>query len=99
MYNPLACLIIASGGILTIYCLSHFISKYLNNDTISYYAKNTYGIYLFHPMINYLIFHYIFKMHLNPIFMTLVITIICWFLSSYLTDIARKIHLSWIIGE
>lgn len=99
MYNPLACLIIASGGILTIYCLSHFISKYLNNDTISYYAKNTYGIYLFHTMINYLIFHYIFKMHLNPIFMTLVITIICWFLSSYLTDIARKIHLSWIIGE
>lgn len=99
MHNPLASLIIAIGGILAIYCLSHFMSKYLNNNTISYYAKNTYGIYLFHPMINYLIFHYILNIHLNPIFMTIVITIICWLLSSYLTDITRKIHLSWIIGE
>lgn len=61
--------------------------------------KNGFGIYLFHPMIIYILFYYLGNYRINPILLSLFIVIVTYIISILLTTIVRKIKLQFIIGE
>lgn len=91
-------LLALSGMILLFYC-SKIISKY----QIPFFyrlSKNSYGIYLFHPMLNYLIFYYwggiLFS---NPYIACVIVSIVITVISVFLTEFFRKCRLGFIIGE
>lgn len=60
---------------------------------------NSYGIYLFHPMIIYLIFFYFRGLVTNPYAFSAAVFVTSILLSNFLTNLFRYIGLSQVIGE
>lgn len=90
-------------GIFMIISLAIFCIKklYFIIETYFYNVidKNMFGIYLFHPMIIYVLFYFLGIYNINPILLTLVISIVSIIVSVYATKLMRKIGLSIFIGE
>lgn len=61
--------------------------------------KNMFGLYLFHPMIIYVLFYFLGGYNINPILLTLGISIVSIIISILATKIMRKIKLGIFIGE
>lgn len=91
-------LLALSGMILLFYC-----SKTISKFKIPFYnrlSKNSYGIYLFHPMLNYLIFYYFGeKVISNPYITCIIVSIVITVISVFITEFLRKCKLRFIIGE
>lgn len=69
-----------------------------NNAIFNFIKKYSMGIYLFHPMIIYIIFSY-FQININPIIFCLIVFVITTSISIFLTFIAKSLKLSFILGE
>lgn len=95
--------VFAIDGIALIY----YVSKYLSSGIVrtnlyAWIVKNSFGIYLFHPMIIYVIYYGIGslpKWPINPIITSLMAFVVCIWVSVMLTIVARRIHLRFIVGE
>lgn len=93
--------ITALTGMLFIYTLSsilcrHHISKNRLYRTLS---QNSFGIYLFHPMIIYVLFYYTGSLRLAPILLGGAIFLTSLFLSLSLTLLLRRLGLGLLLGE
>ena len=92
----------ASSGLYIVYSLCHMISRIKSRLVSSFMAvmsRDSYGIYLFHPMIIYLLFYAIRNESYNSWLVFLIITVTALSLSMLLTRIIRKTPLRVCIGE
>ena len=86
---------------LLIYLLSTWLFRkgVANLNIMQKLAHNSYGIYLFHPMLIYLQFYAIRNFDINPWLAVSVIFLIALFVSWFLTISIRKTQLRVAIGE
>jgi len=71
------------------------------NKIITTLKKNSYGIYLFHPMIIYLAYFFLIKsnIEISPIILCALILVVSFFLSLLFTILLRRIGAGIFIGE
>lgn len=100
-YNRVLNLLTAVVGMLFLYQVVQIIEKYICEGKLyKIIEKNSMGIYLFHPMIIYILFYYFRGMCKQyPIISCTVIFVGTTIISNFLSDIVRKIKFTWIIGE
>ena len=84
-----------------IYLVSHAVSETTLADKVWFenLANDSYGIYLFHPMIIYVLFFWASNVEHNPYVGTSVIFIIATVLSILLVKIFRIVGINTLIGE
>ncbi len=87
------------GGLVCISLTSYMKMQFMNNRFVKVLSKNGFGIYLFHPMIIYILYYYLGGLDINPIVLCVGITVVSYFLSVLLTEIFRKARLTLLIGE
>ena len=73
--------------------------KWIENQWWNRVIGDSYGIYLFHPMIMYLIFYGFSRWEVPVIFLLLLSLTVSFGLSFLLTEVCRKARLSFVIGE
>lgn len=90
---------ISGSGLL--YLISHAVSETALADKkwFQSLANDSYGIYLFHPMIIYVLFFWVRNMKHSPYVGTVVIFIIATNLSILLVRMFRVIGMNILIGE
>lgn len=89
-------------GIIVFLTLFLFVSvppKIINSIYYEKLRKYSMGIYLFHPMIIYVLFYYLGKYNINPIILSLFIFIICFSVSWILTALIKRTRFKFIFGE
>lgn len=89
-------------GILLLYIVSIMFSqrdKNTNNILFKLIDKNNFGLYLFHPMIIYVIFYNIKDLNIHPWVSILFVFISSLIISIALTKLMRAIGLKKFIGE
>ena len=87
-------------GSLFIVGISKYIPEKILSQRFFFNAKiNGFGIYLFHPMIIYILYFFLGSTNTNPIILCLGIAIISYILSWLFTELFRKLKLSILIGE
>lgn len=88
-------------GILFIYGVITLLSKTTIEENKIYKSieKNSFGIYLFHPMLIYIMFHFLGEKDVNPYILTLLVFGVSLLISNILTEMVRLAHLDIIIGE
>ena len=93
-------LIAAGAGIIMIYSLSWILGNFICDNRIYYLLKrNSFGIYLIHPMIIYLCF-YCFKNYIkNPYIASVIILVFTLIASGIITEMVRKLNLGFSLGE
>ena len=91
----------AMFGIATIYSIVNMIlnTNISSNKLYKELKKNSFGIYLFHPMIIYVLFYCLGSKDINPFLLTGIVFIISMILSDLFTRCMRKIKLGIILGE
>lgn len=97
---PILNIVSAIIGILLMIGLIRKLKINLTNYALYRIIKNEQmGIYLFHPMIIYILFYYLGNFKIFPLLLALIILIITFILSIIFSKILRKIHLKIILGE
>lgn len=81
------------------FCIVNFGEKILNTALYKNLKKNSFGIYLFHPLIIYTLFYFFGQYDINPYLLTLVAIVTSIFGSVLITELLRKLHLKIVIGE
>lgn len=103
IYAALYCpkMLVAIGMTLLIYLLSAYLYQAgaANHRFVQDLAHNSYGIYLFHPMLIYLQFYAIRNLDINPWIAVFIIFLIAFSVSWFLTFNIRKTRLRIAIGE
>lgn len=106
IYHPLASslfsLLEALSGTLFLYGGSSLLTertKIVRNCFFAHLSLNSFGIYLFHPMLIYYMFFFTRHLCLNPYVLAMLCLFTTYLLSSMLTDLTRKAKISFIIGE
>ena len=104
VFNPnrLTNITYAVIGILAIICLSVVLQGDTKLQTTTLYnvmKRDAFGIYLFHPMIIYIMFYLLGEFDISPYFLSLLAIGISIIISIVLTEFIRKIKLKVIIGE
>lgn len=87
---------------ISLYLISLTISNYkwiLDFKIFKYIDKNNLGIYLFSPMIIYLLFHFFNQITVMPYLTTIIFFLISLTLSILLTELMRLFKLQIFIGE
>ena len=87
------------GSCILIGVTSYFPESFMKKKQIAKANKNGFGIYLFHPMIIYVLFYYFGPKQIHPMILCFGITIFAYIASWLLTDLIRILKLSIIIGE
>lgn len=99
-YNNILNLITSCVGILMSYQIIKGLKKYV--IMFKYYdvlLKDSFGIYLFHPMIVYVLFYFFGKYNSNPFLFCVIVFIIAIIVSDVLTKLIRALKIGIIIGE
>lgn len=60
---------------------------------------NSYGIYLFHPMIIYLLYFATWEKTIPPILLASAVALISFFISLVFTGLVRKTRLCFFVGD
>ena len=93
-------LISALSGTLMLYIACRLWGGYLFKfRTVQSLADNSFGIYLFHPMIIYLLFYHTQKWWSEPYMLSVAVFVIALVSSSILTKLIRWSKLGFVIGE
>ena len=88
------------SGMLFYYFLVSRLVKFTNNMTLAHFLdKNSYGIYLFHESIIYIVYFYMGKRSIAPILMVLMCFVLSFSVALAITAILRRCGLSLVIGE
>lgn len=92
--------VIALFGIIFLLGIIQYVRpNFYNNNLYNTMKKNTFGVYLFHPMIIYVLFYFWKNSTLNPILLCSIIILSSYLLSHIITNFIRTIKLGIIIGE
>ncbi|WP_370640845.1 acyltransferase family protein [Prevotella sp. E13-17] len=94
----LGCAMLGSLLMLTI---SNLISNeyILHSKIVGCFIRDSYSVYLIHPMLIYLLYFYIFK-NLGTCYTQFILSIIiCYGVSILFAFILRRLNCAWIIGE
>lgn len=99
--NKVVQLIGGLSGTFMLYIFSELFSKtdYYNNETFIEIKESSYGIYLLHPMIIYLISYWIQGTALNVYLVAILVFILATIISLLMTKIMRVLNLHIFIGE
>lgn len=89
------------GSGLVIGLVSYIVIHRKDNKLYNKMRENGFGIYLFHSMFIYIIFYCIkvLNINVNPYINCLIVAILSYLLSFFMTEIVRKLKLKIIIGE
>lgn len=92
--------IVATSGIAFMFGIVQYINlKICDGKLYGNIKKNSFGVYLFHPMIIYVLYYYFGDLNINPILLCSMIIVITYLISHFATSIVRKLKLGIIIGE
>lgn len=97
LHNILS-LVTAICGTFSLYLFSNIISR-TNIKSYSIYKvilSNSYGIYLFHPMIIYCLFYSFKDSYINPYIFSSIVFVVSMTLSITLTKVTKKINNNFI---
>lgn len=100
--NAILGILCATSGLYIVYGLCFMLSKsesQLLPSFMKVMSRDSYGIYLFHPMIIYLLFYAIRDESYNSWLVFSVISILALSLSMLLTQVIRRTPLKFSIGE
>lgn len=88
-------------GTFVLYSLSAHLatSQFARNRFFSLVSRDTFGLYLFHPMLIYYYFFLLRGTPINPYVAFIVCLVLIYALSLMLTALTRSIKLKWLIGE
>jgi fucose 4-O-acetylase-like acetyltransferase len=88
-------------GMISVYSIINmlFNTNIFNAKLYKELKRNSFGIYLFHPMIIYIMFYYLGNKNINPFLLTGLVFVITMILSDLFTRFVRNISLGIIIGE
>lgn len=100
-YNDVTILnnIIGLISVLFIFTKIPIDNKLLQNKVYKSLKLNSMGIYLFHPMIIYVLFYYLGNYNINPYTLTGIIIITSFTISYVMTVSIKRIKLSFILGD
>lgn len=89
------------GSGLVIGLVSYIVIHRKDNKLYNKMRENGFGIYLFHSMFIYILFYCIkvLNINVNPYISCLIVAILSYLLSFFMTEIVRKLKLKIIIGE
>lgn len=90
---------VAILGIIMIYSLSLEINKRITNNIFEKFSDYSFGIYLLHPIIIYIIYHLIRNNIFNVYITVVIIFIVTFFTSIFVINLLRKINLGYLIGD
>ncbi len=96
---PFLSTIVAVAGIMLFYNLSRDFKGIANNGLFQLVSKNSYGIYLYHVVIIYLLFYLMRDVSLSPYVLSSFIFLTSLGGSILLTILTRYLGLGFIIGE
>ncbi|WP_423188909.1 acyltransferase family protein [Alkalibacterium sp. f15] len=93
--------IAATSGTVFLYSFSVFASEVflIKNSIVETINLDLFGIYLFHPMIIYLLFYSIRDIQHNPYLVTVLFTMISFLLSMVFVRLFRILKINILIGE
>ncbi len=94
-------MICAFLGIIFMYTSVQLLNiKFIMNLKLYKIIKeNSFGIYLFHPMIIYVLFYWLGDKDINPFLLSFIIFVITMIISDSFTRIIRRLRLNVLIGE
>lgn len=93
-------IIVALAGIFLVIGIVEYINvKLYETKPFKALKQNGFGVYLFHPMIIYVLYYYWGPLNINPYILSSLIIVISYCISHIATTIIRKIRLGVIIGE
>lgn len=90
---------LALSGILFFYLIAPLGKWLVNYKCFKLIAKNIFGIYLFHPIIIYIIFYYFSHYSINSFVFVCISFLVSLILSCGLAELVRICHAQVIIGE
>lgn len=90
----------AYSAILFVFCILSYVNKDIcNGNVFQEMKRNGFGIYLFHPMIIYVLFVFEKYISVNPYIFSGLVFVLSYVLSYGFTIAVRKAKLGFIIGE
>lgn len=81
------------------WCLLRRFPAVIHNSVYGSVKQNAFGIYLFHPMIIYVLYHWLGQYKFSPVFLSAFIWITATLLSVCATKLLRILRLQLLIGE
>ena len=88
-----------TGSLLFIGITSYIDKSFMTKKDVALMSRDGFGIYLFHPMIIYVLYYYLGNMNVNPFVLCFGITIVSYLLSAVFSEILRKLHMGFAMGE
>ena len=73
--------------------------RILENSLMRIVRRNLFSVYLFHPMIIYVLFYLLGQYAINPILLSFLVFVTAITLSIGMAYLVRRVKLHWIIGE
>lgn len=98
-YVPITRSVYALIGTYLTYWFAQAIRNIAENKIIKSIVKNSFGIYLFHPIIIYALYYYYGDSQHNVYLFASCVSIISFLISYLLTEAMRKAKLQVLIGE
>lgn len=98
-YASVVHFVFALVGIWLTYLLAQSIRNITENRFVSNIVKNSFGIYLFHPIIIYVLYYYLGNCQFNGYLFALCVLVASFAISYFLTEVTRKAKLQILIGE
>ncbi len=82
-------------------CGWHLYKITRHNKLIESLSRNSFGIYLFHPLLIYLTFYWLIKfdISINPYVFTPALIVAVILLSTLLSELCRQLRVGFVIGE
>ena len=101
--NPLTAYIYKLIGIaMGVFVCGRLIARFpnmLEGRMLGMIRKNSFGIYLFHPMIIYVLYFVMKESRINPVALWVMISLVSIALSVGITSVLRKLKMGFLIGE
>lgn len=98
-YAPISLFTFAIIGVWLTYLLAQRIRCITEYKIINKIVKNSFGIYLFHPIIIYALYYHLGKYQPNEYIFALGVLITSFTISYFLTEMTRMVKLQILIGE
>ncbi len=81
------------------FCVVNWNDSFTNKLWYKMLKKNSFGIYLFHPMMIYTLFYFLGEYNISPYLLTIGVVIVSIIASILITELIRKLRLGVVIGE
>lgn len=100
VFNQITKLFNALTGTIAVYYVAKFTFRYVVEKRLfKSLLRNSFGIYLVHPILIYTAFHFTCHLPINAYIFTALLFVIILLLSILITWLLRKLHLNWALGE